>query len=58
MAIKLEYVKVGNYKKSTECPHNEAVCCKSKNCYHCGWNPNVAKIRLEKIRKERARANG
>ena len=50
MAIKLEYVKTASYeKKSTVCKYNEGCQCAVKNCYNCGWNPVVAKMRLDKI---------
>lgn len=57
MAIQLEYVKVAQYTKDTTCPHNEAVTCERKNCRKCGWNPNVAKRRLEKITGKLKEAN-
>lgn len=33
-----------------QCPYNEACSCdpKKRRCNRCGWNPNVAKARLEK----------
>lgn len=33
------------------CPHNSEVVCryKEKPCATCGWNPAVAKARLNKI---------
>lgn len=36
------------------CPHNDAVICnyKEKPCALCGWNPLVAKARIEKITKK------
>ena len=49
MAMKLEYVKVASYIKPTVCPHNSACRCTEHNCYNCGWNPKVAKMRLDKI---------
>jgi hypothetical protein len=49
MAIKLEYVPVANYTKETVCPHNAACRCTVQNCFRCGWNPKVAKMRMEKI---------
>lgn len=30
-----------------DCPHNKWVCCSDKNCGNCGWNPVVAKKRME-----------
>lgn len=47
--MELKYVKVANYVKPTVCPHNDACRCEVKNCYNCGWNPKVAKMRMDKI---------
>jgi hypothetical protein len=33
------------------CPFNDAVVCDSKECYHCGWDPEVAKARQEELVK-------
>ena len=55
MAIKLEYVKVANYKKQTVCKYNDGCQCEVRNCYKCGWNPVVAKMRLAKL-QEKGRA--
>lgn len=58
--MELQYYKVDpNYKKERQfvCPHNDGVMCSVKNCYHCGWHPTTAKIRLAKIIKERSNAN-
>lgn len=33
------------------CPYNEGVSCKRRRCECCGWNPEVAKNRSEKIRE-------
>ena len=30
------------------CPHNYEVDCEASRCDSCGWNPVVAKARLEK----------
>ena len=30
-----------------QCPHNEAVECKAKECDRCGWHPDTAKKRAE-----------
>jgi hypothetical protein len=49
MAIKLEYVPVASYTKNKDCPHNNALECGVKNCKRCGWNPEVAKKRMDKI---------
>ena len=54
MPIKLEYVKVASYTKQTVCHNNDAVRCDAKNCYNCGWNPVVAKMRLDKFRVRKA----
>lgn len=53
MAMKLEYVKVANYAKDTGCPHNDALLCNAKKCKACGWNPSVAKMRLDNIKRLR-----
>ena len=29
------------------CPNNSNVDCGKKECHRCGWNPEVAKARLE-----------
>ena len=50
MAMKLEYVKIKGYTKDTTCPHNEACRCTKRDCYKCGWNPTVAKARMEKLK--------
>lgn len=33
------------------CPHNDGVSCSpyQRNCFACGWYPDVAKDRLEQI---------
>ena len=57
----LQYYKVDpNYKREQSfiCPNNPWVMCSVKNCYRCGWNPTVAEMRLEKIRKEMRQKNG
>lgn len=33
------------------CPHNDEVDCATQNCASCGWNPEVAKARVEKVAK-------
>ena len=35
------------------CDHNPGVICDRKKCYHCGWHPEVAERRIEKIKEER-----
>ena len=32
-----------------ECHHNEGVACGAQKCGSCGWNPAVAKKRLEAL---------
>lgn len=32
-----------------QCNYQEGVQCEKKNCHKCGWNPEVAKARLEAI---------
>lgn len=49
MAMKLEYVPVAHYEKDLSCPHNNALVCDTKKCKSCGWNPVVAKRRMDKI---------
>ena len=45
--------KKGQYQKSTakllECQYQLNVECLDRNCENCGWNPEVAKARNEKI---------
>ena len=33
------------------CDYNNEVICNRKKCYHCGWDPKVAKAREESIRR-------
>lgn len=40
-----------NKKKPTVCQHNIACWCTTKKCNCCGWNPTVAKKRMNKILK-------
>ena len=35
------------------CPHQRFVRCKDRDCDYCGWNPEVAKARLEAIMEQR-----
>ena len=37
------------------CPHNYEVDCEAMKCESCGWNPVVAKVRLEKAVKKHDR---
>lgn len=34
------------------CPYQDNVGCYARNCDKCGWNPDVAKARLEKYKEE------
>lgn len=42
-----------NWKKVSkelyECRYNPEVKCENRICTNCGWNPEVAKARLEKL---------
>jgi hypothetical protein len=40
-----------NPKASTyhKCPYQENLECTAMKCHKCGWNPEVAKARLDKI---------
>lgn len=31
------------------CPHNRGVSCENRDCCRCGWNPEVAEKRTERI---------
>lgn len=50
--MELVYYKPARYEKPTVCPHNDHCRCVVKNCYKCGWNPIVFKMRIEKLKKE------
>jgi hypothetical protein len=46
--------KYQNWKKDGslwQCPYNEGVHCQSRVCHRCGWNPEVAQMRSEKIQE-------
>lgn len=45
-------------KNKFPCPNNEAVECwyKERPCATCGWNPEVAKARLDKIHRTPSRS--
>lgn len=34
------------------CDYNPEIICDSKECYHCGWDPEVAERRIAKIKEE------
>lgn len=36
-------------RDNCHCPHNTEVICLDKKCDTCGWNPEVAQNRMEKI---------
>lgn len=38
-----------NKQPEYPCKFNQAVVCEGPECYHCGWDPEVAKERAEKI---------
>lgn len=40
---------MGSYKKPNVCPHNEMVACTTAKCERCGWDPTVAKKRLDAL---------
>ena len=50
------FVPATNYtfkEVETICHYNETVICTERGkCSRCGWNPVVAKIRADKIRRE------
>lgn len=35
------------------CDYNIGIICDSEECYHCGWDPEVAKARLEAMTFEK-----
>lgn len=49
--MELEYIKVEKQDKKYgyDCPYNEGCRCPKPDCYSCGWNPIVAKMRMDKI---------
>ena len=53
--MELQYYKPQHYKKRGyhDCPHNEGCRCNVKNCHNCGWHPNVAKARMQKVMQVR-----
>ena len=40
-----------SHVKPTPCPYNHEVGCEKANCESCGWNPMVAKARLEAFKR-------
>ena len=39
------------------CPYNGMIDCYVKTCKSCGWNPEVAEKRLEKLRGKKEAEN-
>lgn len=40
--------KMKRWRKSVKCPKNENVDCQDPSrCEGCGWNPEVAKMRMD-----------
>jgi hypothetical protein len=35
------------------CDYNDQVVCDKRECYHCGWDPEVAQERLREVRTEK-----
>ena len=35
------------------CDYNQAIICDSAECYHCGWDPKVAKARQDALTEGR-----
>jgi len=41
------------------CPYNEGVECREKDhCDHCGWNPRIGSMRLEKWKEKQFASDG
>lgn len=54
--VQLQYIKNDpdwkkkkKSQKKTTCPYNEGCVCLKKDCKRCGWNPRVAKARMERM---------
>ena len=45
----LEWTRVNG---EWECPYNTECSCTVRHCDKCGWNPDVAKARLDKYMEE------
>lgn len=48
------YDRTLDWKKDGElwqCPYNECVHCRIRVCDRCGWSPDVARMRSEKIQE-------
>ena len=48
---------VNNIKVSRKCTYNSQVDCNAPACWKCGWNPRVAKERIDKLLHIRARSS-
>lgn len=35
--------------RTFRCPHNREVTCEKRQCDSCGWNPDVAQRRMDKL---------
>lgn len=35
--------------RTFQCPHNHEVTCEKRQCDCCGWNPDVAQRRMDKL---------
>lgn len=54
--------KKNHYQPMVVCPNNEYVhCYKPRDCFRCGWNPEVEKARTAKynsqFKKEKSKWN-
>ena len=53
--VKLQYIKNDpdwkqkRERKYKDCPYNDGCRCNLVSCKHCGWNPEVAKARMERM---------
>jgi len=54
------YEKFRGETRYFTCPYNDAVDCEQgkKKCYTCGWNPAVAKVRMDKLLNKGVSGNG
>lgn len=41
--------RIKEARGASQCPHNNYLICLDKKCDTCGWNPEVAQQRMEKI---------
>ena len=58
--MELQYIKVDGKKRTElhQCPYNRECRCRTKNCHKCGWNPTVAKARMEKVQTREVKSHG